>query len=88
MSQEKVDRYKQRKRGNAKSKEDRRERMLTIFEAVVCIALCIGVVVWIGFSVYHRVGSNADQEQKTTVMDATAIDDYFASLSEATAAEE
>ena len=76
MSQEKVDRYKERKR-NRKAIEAKKKR------EVLLTKLCAGLLVlalvgWLGYSVYNVYDSN--KPQQTAEIDYSAITNYQQSL--------
>lgn len=76
MSQEKVDRYKERKR-NRKAIEAKKKR------EVLLTKLCAGVLVlalvgWIGYSAVDKY--NEKQNTSTISADITALDEYAAEL--------
>jgi hypothetical protein len=84
MSQAKVDRYKEEKRNRAKIiKREKREWAAT--KAGLSLVGLV-LVAWIGFSVYSGVTSTSDDtavtEKETYTVDTSAIDDFFAGLSE------
>ena len=76
MSQEKVDRYKEKKR-NRKAIEAKKKR------EVLLTKLCAGLLVlalvgWLGYSVYNVYDSN--KPQQTAEIDYSAITNYQQSL--------
>ena len=78
MSQEKVDRYKEKK---ARRQEIyKKEKRMLALEKAAGILICAVVVVWIGYSVYGKVTAAQNAKVVETVMDATAIDDYLSGL--------
>lgn len=76
MSQEKVDRYKQKKANRAKliKREKRQKLAAQIGAGVIGIALCV----WIGFSVYDKVHVETAKSYEVNV---DALVDYQNSLS-------
>jgi hypothetical protein len=83
MSQAKVDRYKEEKRNRAKIiKREKREWAATKAGLSLVALVLVG---WIGFSVYSGFSSDSDTvvtEKETYTVDTSAIDDFFAGLSE------
>lgn len=84
MSQAKVDKYKEEK-----LKRDqliKKEKRILFLEKTAGVLVAVAVVGWLGWSVYGQVQAAEDAKVTETVMDATAIDEYFTSLQEDTAA--
>lgn len=78
MSQEKVDRYKEKK---ARRQEIyKKEKRILALEKAAGILLCVVVIGWIGYSVYGKMTAAQNAKVIETVMDATAIDDYLSGL--------
>lgn len=86
MSQEKVDKYKKEKAN--REKIQKREKRIFFFEKLAIGVVVLGMVGWIGYSVYGvltREDPNAEKAVVTTEMDTTAISDYLKGLEEETA---
>ncbi len=84
MSQAKVDQHKREKANRKKEmRKERIERILTMsLLGVIAIAICV----WIGFSIYGRVASDAGEQASSTVdVDMSALDGYMNGLDEETA---
>ncbi|MCR5451375.1 MAG: hypothetical protein K6F00_01965 [Lachnospiraceae bacterium] len=83
MSQEKVDYKKQKKSG--RKEEVKKERMIRRLWAVCAVVICVGLVGFIGYSLYGVIEENrmaaAIENMKTTDIDISAIRDYQNSLS-------
>ena len=78
MSQEKVDRYKEKKaRRHEIYKKEKRTLALEKFAGIL---LCAVLVVWVGYSVYGKVTASQNSKVHETVMDTGAIDDYLSDL--------
>lgn len=78
MSQEKVDRYKEKK---ARRREIyKKEKRMLAFEKFAGILFCAVLVVWVGYSVYGKVTAAQSAKVHETVMDTAAIDDYLSDL--------
>ncbi len=87
MSQKKVDAYKKEKAN--RSQIIKREKRILMLEKIIGLAICLLVVVWIGFSVYSKATDKTETVTKETVLDTTALDEYTAGInSEETAGEE
>ncbi len=87
MSQKKVDAYKAYK---ANRKEIiKKEKRRAMVEKVIAALVCVVIVAWFGFSVYHKV--TAPVEGETTVVDTQlnteALDDYIYGLNDTVTAE-
>lgn len=78
MSQEKVDRYKEKK---ARRREIyKKEKRLLALEKFAGVLICAILVVWVGYSVYGKIADAQDAKVHETVMDTAAIDDYLSDL--------
>ncbi len=78
MSQEKVDRYKEKK---ARRHEIyKKEKRMLALEKFAGILLCAVLVVWVGYSVDGIVTASQNSKVHETVMDTGAIDDYLSDL--------
>ena len=82
MSQEKVERNKHLK---AHRKEiNRKKKFESYLAGIVTTIVCIGMVFWIGFSVYTK-SNNADSEANAkTGVNLSAITDYLTDISNET----
>lgn len=78
MSQKKVDAYKKEKAN--RSRIIKKEKRILMLEKIIGIAVCLLVVVWIGFSVYSKATDKAASVTKETVLDTTALDEYTAGI--------
>ena len=78
MSQKKVDAYKQQKAN--RSKELKKEKMVRKLQKVAAAVIGLGVVCWIGFSVYGKYEEAQEAIVTEVEMDTTAIDDYVSEL--------
>lgn len=87
MSQKKVDAYKEQKANRQKIMK--REKNMLRLEKLIAAVVCAAVVVWVGYSVHDKVtqSSSAETEQVVTEINASALDDYYASLNAETAEE-
>ena len=76
MSQKKVDYYKEQKAN--RSKIIRKEKRILLLEKVIASLIGIGLVVWVGFSVYNKANdiSEASREVVTTQINVAALDSY------------
>ena len=78
MSQEKVDRYKEKK---ARRREIyKKEKRLLALEKFAGVLICAVLVVWVGYSVYGKITAVQNEKVQETVMDTAAIDNYLADL--------
>lgn len=57
-----------------------KEKRILMLEKIIGIAVCLLVVVWIGFSVYSKATDKAASVTKETVLDTTALDEYTAGI--------
>ena len=76
MSQEKVDRYKERKVN--RKKNITKEKVVDVFQNVVIGVVVIAMVGWIGYSAYSMYESS--RPRQTAEVDYSAIDSYIDSL--------
>lgn len=76
MSQAKVDRYKEEKK-NRKKNIQKAKRKKTAFK-VLCAAICVAFVAWIGYSGYRVYQKNKPVVKTDVNLDATT--DYLNSL--------
>ena len=77
MSQEKVDRYKERK-ANRKKIHKKEKRKTFLYEAVA-VLLCVAIIGYIGYSVYGLASSSSSDVAYTTV-NIDAITNYESTL--------
>lgn len=75
MSQKKVDAYKKEKAN--RSQTIKKEKMVLKLQKVALAVVCIGVVCWIGFSVYGKYEKAQDAIVVETEMNTTALDNYL-----------
>lgn len=76
MSQQKVDQYKKEKYGRKKQIE--REKRERLFYSIAGCIIAVGLVVWIGFSVYSRVEAN--RPVSYTEVNIDAVSNYLSTL--------
>lgn len=81
MSQEKVEKYKQRKANRQKIL--RREKLIRRLEYGGTAVVLLALIVWFGFAVYKNVEANKPVEVTTTEMDVTALEEYLNGLTAA-----
>ncbi len=79
MSQKKVDYYKEQKANRAKI--IKREKRILFFEKCAGVLVLLLAVCWIGFSVYGKVTANKVVENKQTVINTEALENYSSLLS-------
>lgn len=78
MSQEKVDRYKEKK---ARRHEIyKKEKRLLALEKFAGVLICAVLIVWVGYSVYGKITTAQSEKVQETVMDTVAIDNYLSDL--------
>lgn len=78
MSQEKVDRYKEKK---ARRHEIyKKEKRILALEKFAGILICVVLVGWVGYSIYGKASSAQNAKVHETVMDTAAIDSYLSDL--------
>ena len=78
MSQEKVDRYREK---TARRREIyKKEKRLLALEKFAGVLICAVLVVWVGYSVYGKITAVQNEKVQETVMDTAAIDNYLADL--------
>lgn len=78
MSQEKVDRYKEKK---ARRHEIyKKEKRLLALEKFAGVLICAVLIVWVGYSVYGKITTAQSEKVQETVMDTAAIDNYLSDL--------
>ena len=80
MSQKKVDKYKEEK-ANRKQIIKKEKRLLRL-EQIGLSLVTILLVVWVGFSFYHKATEKGDVEETavTTDVNITAIEDFMGTL--------
>ncbi|MDO4649343.1 MAG: hypothetical protein Q4B26_11905, partial [Eubacteriales bacterium] len=79
MSQKKVDYYKEQKANRAKI--IKREKRILFFEKCAGVLVLLLAVCWIVFSVYGKVTANRVVENKQTVINTEALENYSSLLS-------
>ncbi len=78
MSQKKVDYYKEQKANRAKI--IKKEKRMLFLEKCAGILVLIAAVCWIGFSVYGKLTPEQTVENKQTVLNTTALENYSSLL--------
>ncbi|MBR2527168.1 MAG: hypothetical protein IKE58_01650 [Blautia sp.] len=79
MSQKKVDAYKQQKANREKIMK--KEKMILRLEKGLAMLVCLGIVCWVGFSIYGKATENRVQEVVDTQISTAALDEYINGLS-------
>ncbi len=77
MSQEKVDRYKERK--NNRHKLMKREKLIRRLEYTAAALVAVAMIGWVGYSVYAKATNAGEPEYYQ--MDCTSVNEYLDSLS-------
>ena len=76
MSQEKVDRYKERK--NNRQKLMKREKLIRRLEYTAAALVAAGMIGWVGYPVYAKAAHVGEPESYQ--MDCTSVNEYLNSL--------
>lgn len=80
MSQEKVERNRERKAN--RKKLNRKKKITNITVSILTAIVCAGIIVWIGFSVYSKQTASKDDTVSKIGIDVSAINEYMDSLVE------
>lgn len=75
MSQKKVDAYKKEKAN--RSQAIKKEKMMLKIQKAAVAVVCLGIVCWVGFSIYGKYEDAQEAIVVETEMNTTALDNYL-----------